>query len=46
MRFILGVFRLSHGLVHLLYFGKSIGLFVLQPEMVWPEGSLELAGLL
>ena len=39
MSFILGVFMVLHGLVHLLYFGQSRRLFELQPGMVWPDGS-------
>jgi uncharacterized membrane protein YphA (DoxX/SURF4 family) len=39
LRFIIGVFIVLHGLVHLLYFGQSWRLFELQPGMVWPEGS-------
>lgn len=46
MRFILGVFFVLHGLVHLLYFGQSRGLFELKPGMLWPEGSWALSGLL
>jgi len=46
MRFVLGVFLVLHGLVHLLYFGQSRRLFELQPGMVWPEGSWALSGLL
>ncbi|MBN2115801.1 MAG: hypothetical protein JW730_04480 [Anaerolineales bacterium] len=36
---LLGVFFVLHGLVHLLYFGKSAHYFELQPGMVWPSGS-------
>jgi len=39
LRFIIAVFIVLHGLVHLLYFGQSRRLFELQPGMVWPEGS-------
>jgi len=39
LRFIVGVFIVLHGLVHLLYVGQSARLFELQPEMVWPDGS-------
>ena len=38
-RFIIGLFIILHGLVHLLYFSQSQRLFELRPEMVWPEGS-------
>ncbi len=46
LRFILGVFVVLHGLVHLLYFGQSRRLFELQPGMVWPAGSWAFAKLL
>lgn len=36
---IIGIFLLLHGLVHILYFGQSRGLFELRPKMIWPEGS-------
>jgi hypothetical protein len=39
LRFIIGVFFVLHGLVHLLYFGQSRKLFELQPGMLWPDGS-------
>jgi len=39
LRFIIGVFIVLHGLVHLLYLGQSRRLFELQPGMVWPDGS-------
>ncbi len=39
MRFMLGVFIVLHGLVHLLYFGQSARYFELKPGMVWPDGS-------
>jgi hypothetical protein len=34
LRFIIGVFIVLHGLVHLLYFGHSRRLFELQPGML------------
>jgi len=46
LRFIIGVFIVLHGLVHLLYFGQSRRLFELQPGMVWPEGSWAFSKLL
>jgi hypothetical protein len=46
LRFIVGAFIVLHGLVHLLYFGQSRGLFQLQPDMVWPEGSWAFSKLL
>jgi len=44
--FIVGVFIVLHGLVHLLYFGQSRRLFELQPGMVWPDGSWAFSKLL
>ena len=46
LRFILGVFVVLHGLVHLLYFGQSRRLFELQSGMAWPDGSWAFARLL
>ena len=46
LRFIIGVFIVLHGLVHLLYFGQSWKLFKLQPDMVWPEGSWAFSKLI
>jgi len=46
LRFIIGVFIVLHGLVHLLYFGQSWRLFELQPGMAWPEGSWAFSKLL
>ena len=46
LRFIIGVFIVLHGLVHLLYFGHSWRLFELQPEMAWPDGSWVFSRLL
>jgi fatty acid desaturase len=46
LRFIIGVFIVLHGLVHLLYFGQSWRLFELQPGMVWPDGSWAFSKLL
>jgi hypothetical protein len=46
LRFIIGVFIVLHGLVHLFYFGQSRRLFELQPGMVWPEGSWAFSKLL
>jgi len=44
--FLMGVFFVLHGLVHLLYFGQSWRLFELRPKMVWPAGSWALSKLL
>jgi hypothetical protein len=46
MRFILGVFMMLHGMVHLLYFGQSARYFELKPGMVWPDGSWSFSKLL
>ncbi len=46
LRFIIGVFIVLHGLVHLLYFGQSRRLFELRPGMVWPEDSWAFSTLL
>jgi hypothetical protein len=46
LRFIVGVFMVLHGLVHLLYFAHSQRLIELRPEMVWPEGSWAFSKLL
>jgi len=46
VRIIVGVFIVLHGLVHLLYFGQSQGLFELQPGLVWPDGSWAFSKLL
>ncbi len=39
LTFIIGVFIVLHGLVHLLYAGQSARRFELKPGMVWPDGS-------
>ncbi len=46
LRVIFGVFMVLHGLVHLLYYGQSRGLFELQRGMVWPEGAWAFSRLL
>lgn len=46
LRFIVGIFMVLHGLVHLLYFGQAGRFFELQPGMVWPEGSWAFSRLL
>jgi hypothetical protein len=46
LRFIVGVFIVLHGLVHLLYVGQSRRLFELRPGMVWPDGSWAFSALL
>jgi hypothetical protein len=46
VRFLVGVFVVLHGLVHLLYLGQNQRLFELQPGMVWPDGSWALSRLL
>jgi len=41
--FIISVFFVLHGLVHLLYAGQSRRLFELRPNMTWPDGAWLLA---
>ena len=44
--FVVGLFFVLHGLVHLLYFGQSARFFELKPGMVWPDGSWSFSRLL
>ncbi len=46
LRFIIGIFVVLHGLVHLLYLGQSRRLFELQPGLAWPDGSWAFSRLL
>ena len=46
LRFIIGLFIVLHGLVHLLYAGHSLRRFELQPGMVWPDGAWAFSRLL
>lgn len=46
LRFILGIFIVLHGLVHLLYAAHSRRLVELRPEMIWPDGSWAFSKLL
>lgn len=46
LQFIVGVFIVLHGLVHLLYFGQSARRFELRPGMGWPNGSWAFSRLL
>jgi hypothetical protein len=46
MRFIVGIFLVLHGLVHLLYVAHSRRLLELGPEMDWPDGSWAFSKLL
>jgi hypothetical protein len=46
IRILVGIFLILHGLVHVLYAGHSWGVFELQPEMVWPEGSWAFSKLI
>lgn len=39
LKFIVAIFFVLHGLVHLLYCGQSQRAFELQPGMVWPDGA-------
>jgi len=45
-RFIIGLFFVLHGLVHLLYLGQSRRLFELRPGMAWPDSSWVFSKLL
>src|SRR5512134_2386010 len=46
MTYLLGIFLVLHGLVHLLYFGQSARYFELKPGMAWPDGSWAFSKLL
>jgi hypothetical protein len=46
MRFVIGIFLVLHGLVHLLYAAHSRRLVELRPDMVWPDGSWAFSKLL
>jgi len=46
MRYVIGVFMVLHGLVHLLYVAHSRRLLELGPEMDWPGGSWAFSKLL
>ena len=39
VKYILGIFSILHGLVHLLYLGQSVRYFELQPGMQWPDSA-------
>jgi hypothetical protein len=41
-----GVFIILHGLVHLLYFGHSAGIFELSPGLAWPDGAWAFSKIL
>ena len=46
MRYVLGIFFVLHGLIHLLYSGQSARRFELKPGMIWPDGSWAFSRLL
>lgn len=46
IKFVIGIFFVLHGLVHLLYLGQSQRRFELQPGMLWPDGSWAFSKLL
>jgi hypothetical protein len=46
LRFIVALFFVLHGLVHLLYCGQSQRFLELQPGMVWPDGSWAFSKML
>jgi uncharacterized membrane protein YphA (DoxX/SURF4 family) len=39
MKYLIGVFYILHGLVHLLYMGHSLNYFELEKGFVWPDNS-------
>jgi hypothetical protein len=43
MKYIIGIFIILHGLVHLFYFAHSKKIFELRPGFVWPENSWVLS---
>lgn len=43
--FIIGLFMILHGLVHLLYMAQSQRIFELAPGLTWPDGSWLFARL-
>ena len=45
-RFVIGIFMVLLGLVHLLYCGQSQRAFGLQAGMVWPDGSWAFSRML
>jgi hypothetical protein len=40
LRIIFSILVVLHGLVHLLYSGHSLRLFLMQDDMTWPDGAL------
>jgi hypothetical protein len=46
LRILFGIFIILHGLVHMLYFGQSAGLFELKEGLTWPDGSWAFSKLL
>jgi hypothetical protein len=46
LKFIVAIFLVLHGLVHLLYSAHSWRLFELKPGMVWPEDAWVFSSLL
>jgi hypothetical protein len=46
LSFVVGLFLVLHGLVHLLYFAQSRRYFALQAGMVWPDGAWAFTKLL
>ena len=43
---IIGVFMVLHGAVHMLYFGPSRRIFELQPGLQWPDGAWAFSGFM
>ena len=46
MKYLIGVFYILHGLVHLLYMGHSLNYFELEKGFVWPDNSKLLSNIL
>lgn len=46
LRYLVAIFFVLHGLVHLLYAGQSMRIFELQPGMAWPDGAWAFSRIL
>jgi hypothetical protein len=46
LRYLVAIFFVLHGLVHLLYAGQSMRIFELQPGMSWPDGAWAFSRML
>ncbi len=45
LQFMIAIFMILHGFVHLLYLGQSARFFELKPGMVWPDEAWTFARL-